>query len=111
MDWQATELNTAWRYAFMALVRRSPMHQDASQIAASVMQWNSLMGLLDRQLENTGAFATGPDFSLADVVLGLSINRWHMTPIEHPSLPAVAAYAERLRERAGYRQFAANGVP
>ena len=23
MDWQATELNNAWRYAFMALVRRS----------------------------------------------------------------------------------------
>ena len=24
MDWQATDLNTAWRYAFMALVRHIP---------------------------------------------------------------------------------------
>ena len=111
MDWQATELNAAWRYAFMALVRRSPLHGDQGQVEASVTQWNRLMGLLDRQLEHTGAFVTGANFSLADVVLGLSINRWHMTPIAHPALPAVAAYAARLRERPGYRQFAGNGVP
>ncbi|MDU7867976.1 MAG: glutathione S-transferase, partial [Pantoea sp.] len=24
MDWQATEFNTAWRYAFMGLVRKDP---------------------------------------------------------------------------------------
>src|SRR3954465_7618298 len=30
MDWQAGELNNAWRYAFMALVRRSPAHGDAA---------------------------------------------------------------------------------
>ena len=24
MDWQATELNNSWRYAFMALVRKNP---------------------------------------------------------------------------------------
>lgn len=111
MDWQATELNTAWRYAFMALVRRSPAHQDRDQTAASVTQWNRLMGLLDRQLEHTGAFVAGAGFSLADVVIGLSINRWSMTPIEHPALPAVDAYVTRLRERPGYRQFGGNGVP
>ena len=111
MDWQATELNTAWRYAFMALVRRSPVYQDKGQIASSVMQWNRLMGLLDHQLQQTGAFVTGADFSLADIVLGLSINRWQMTPIGHPALPSVAAYVARLRERPGYRQFGGNGVP
>ena len=111
MDWQATELNTAWRYAFMALVRRSPAHQNPGQTAASVVQWNRLMGLLERQLERTGAFVTGADFSLADVAIGLSINRWQLTPIEHPALPAIAAYVARLRERPGYLQFAGNGVP
>ena len=33
MDWQATELNNAWRYAFMGLVRGSPAHQDPVQLA------------------------------------------------------------------------------
>ena len=111
MDWQATELNTAWRYAFMSLVRRSPAYQDPDQTAASAAQWNRLMGLLERQLERTGAFVAGAEFSLADVVIGLSINRWQMTPIDHPALPSVDAYIARLRERPGYCQFGGNGVP
>ena len=35
MDWQATEFNNAWRYAFMARVRQSPQHQDPHAIAAA----------------------------------------------------------------------------
>ncbi len=111
MDWQATELNNAWRYAFMALVRRSPAHADAGAIAASVAAWNRHMAMLEEQLQKTGACATGPDFTLADVVLGLSVNRWRMTPMERPDLPAVAAYLERLCERPGCLAHCRNGMP
>jgi glutathione S-transferase len=48
---------------------------------------------------------------VADVVLGLSINRWLMTPIERAVLPAVEAYVARLRERPAYLEFGANGLP
>jgi glutathione S-transferase len=111
MDWQATELNNAWRYAFMALVRASPAHRDATQVAAGAAQWNRHMGMLDQQLERTGAFVAGAEFSLADVVLGLSVNRWLMTPIERPVLRAVDAYVARLRERPAYLEFGSNGIP
>ena len=111
MDWQATELNNAWRYAFMALMRDSAAHRDAVQVAASAAQWNRHMRILDGQLERTGAFAAGAEFSLADIVLGLSVNRWLMTPIERPLLSAVDSYVARLRERPAYLQFAGNGVP
>jgi glutathione S-transferase len=110
MDWQATELNNAWRYAFMALVRQSPAHRDAQAIAASAAEWNRLMALLDRQLEHA-AFVAGPVFTLADVVLGLSANRWRMTLSERPALPAVAAWLDRLNERAGFRAHGNNGTP
>ncbi|MGE0802026.1 MAG: glutathione S-transferase family protein [Lautropia sp.] len=33
MDWAATDLNSAWRYAFMALVRRDPGYGDAAEVA------------------------------------------------------------------------------
>ena len=111
MDWQATELNNAWRYAFMALVRLSPDHTDAQATAASVRHWNHHMTLLDHQLRKTGAFVTGPVFTLADIVLGLSVNRWLMTPMQRPSLAAVTAYHERLRERPGYLAHGSNGTP
>ncbi|MEO5771410.1 MAG: glutathione S-transferase [Burkholderiaceae bacterium] len=111
MDWQAADLNIAWRYAFMALVRRSPAHADAAAIEASVQAWNHQMQILDAQLERTGAFVAGETFTLADITLGLCLHRWQMTPIERPILPAVAAYRERLGQRAGFLQHAAKDTP
>ncbi len=121
MDWMATELNTAWRYAFMGLVRRSPAHQDAAAIAASAAEWNRQMGFLEQALRTTGtssisstsgpAFATAHGFTLADIVLGLATHRWVMTPIEHAELPAVRAYYERLSQRPAFLAHGRNGIP
>ena len=111
MDWQAGELNNAWRYAFMALVRQSPAHTDKPAIESSRHNWRRHMQILDAQLDKTGAYVAGSAFTLADVVLGLSVHRWLMTPIVRPELPAVAAYTERLRQRAGFQQHAAKDTP
>lgn len=110
MDWQASELNPAWRPAFMALVRRSPAPDEAA-VAASIAQWNRLMQVLDEQLARTGAHVTGADFTLADIVLGLSTNRWLMTPMPRPPLPAVQRWLDRLEQRAACRQHGRNGLP
>ena len=111
MDWQATDLNASWRYAFMALVRKNTAYGDATEVSASAAEWNRMMGILDARLAETGAFAGGPDFTLADISLGLATHRWFMTPIERPALRAVEAYYERLTERPGYRTHGRNGVP
>ncbi|MGL4766749.1 MAG: glutathione S-transferase family protein [Formosimonas sp.] len=103
MDWQAGELNNSWRYAFMSIVRASPLHQDAAQLAAGVANWNHHVQILEAQLAQTQAFVTGESFTLADVVLGLSVNRWLLTPFDKPDLPHVLAYHQRLRERVGFR--------
>ena len=111
MDWQAGELNNSWRYAFMALVRRSPAHADAREIEAGVAGWNRHMAILDGQLQRTGAWATGDTFTLADVVLGLATHRWFSTPMQRPALAAVEAYYERLSQRPGFRAHGRNGTP
>ena len=111
MDWQAGELNNAWRYAFMALMRKSPAHTDKAAIEASRHNWNRHMQILDALLDKTGAYAVGSAFTLADVVLGLSVHRWLMTPINRPDLPAVAAYVERLRQRAAFTPHASTETP
>ncbi|MGO4331877.1 glutathione S-transferase family protein [Cupriavidus sp. 2TAF22] len=110
IDWQASELNPAWRYAFMALARQSPAHQDAALVEASVAGWSRCMGILERQLAATGGYAAGSSFSLADIPLGLSVNRWYATPLAHPDYPAVAAYFARLRGRAGFARHGCNGI-
>jgi glutathione S-transferase len=111
MDWMATELNIAWRHAFMGLVRRSPTHQDAAAIAASAAEWNRQMRFLEQALQASGGYATPLGFTLADIVLGLATHRWVMTPIEHAELPAVRAYYERLSQRPAFLTHSRNSIP
>ena len=109
MDWQAGELNNSWRVAFMALVRGQPATPEA--IAAGVASWNRHMGMLDAQLAKTGAYVCGSDLTLADVVLGLSAQRWKNAPIERVELPAVEAWLQRLSNEPGFAEFVGNGMP
>lgn len=109
MDWQAGELNNSWRVAFMALVRGQPATPEAIQ--QGVASWNKHMGLLDAQLARTGAFVTGSEFTLADIVLGLSAQRWKNAPIERAALPAVEAWMQRLSARPGFAEFVGNSMP
>jgi glutathione S-transferase len=44
-------------------------------------------------------------------VLGLSINRWLLTPMVRPDYPAVAAWYRRLGGRAGFAACCGNGMP
>jgi glutathione S-transferase len=110
IDWQATELNNSWRYAFSAIVRRNPAFSDVQQIEASKKAWTRMMAILDAQLVRTGAYVAGAAFSLADIPIGLSINRWFMTSLEHAPFPAVAAYHERLSRRPAFLKHGRNGI-
>jgi glutathione S-transferase len=111
MDWQATELNNAWRVAFLALVRKQSPAPDALQLSASVMHWNQHMQLLDAQLARGDGYVVGADFSLADIVLGLSAHRWRMTPMQRPALPFVSAWLERLQQRESFLRHASQTLP
>jgi glutathione S-transferase len=53
----------------------------------------------------------GGEFSLADIPIGLSVNRWFETPFDRPDLPAVNRYYERLTQRPGFRLYGRNGTP
>jgi glutathione S-transferase len=77
----------------------------------AICRWNRHMSMLDERLQKTGAFVAGEQFTLADIVLGLATNRWLLTPLERPALPAVSEYYERLSERPGFRAHGGNGIP
>jgi len=111
MDWQVTELNSAWRYSFYGIVRRSPAHQDAAQISRSVDAWNGCMRLLDAHFAAGGQFITGEFFTLADVVIGLSTHRWLHSPIDKPHLDALHGYYQRLSVRPAFRAHVHAEVP
>ncbi|MBR8374277.1 glutathione S-transferase [Burkholderia cenocepacia] len=111
IDWQGSDLNRSWVGAFLGLVRKSPDHQEPNGIAQSIAGWTTHMRVLNAQLERTGAYVAGNTFTLADIPIGLSANRWFGTPFDHPDLPAVSRYIERLATREGFRQYGGSANP
>jgi glutathione S-transferase len=111
MDWQATELNGAWRYAFMSLVRKHADYGEPRAVQSSVRDWNRMMTVLEQQLARSGAFVIGHELTLADIVIGLSTHRWLSTPMERPALPHVERYYEQLSQRPAFLLHGRNGVP
>lgn len=115
MDWQATSLNQSWLYAFMGLCRDSPAHQEPAKIRKSCEVWTQHMKILDDRLAHTGSYVAGSSFTLADIPVGLSVNRWLGTPFEQVGAPKaefkhVLQYDARLRSRQGYQTYASSDL-
>lgn len=114
MDWQAIDLSNGWRPAFLGLVAKAPVAGGEAAIKASLESWPKMMAIVESQLQKTGAYITGADFTLADIAIGLTVHRWFAAPLEEmnrPDFPAMAAYYERLSQRPPFMAHGRNGMP
>jgi glutathione S-transferase len=109
MDWQVSDFNNTWRYVFQATVRKNPNFQDRAEIAASWSRFCAAVEVLERELARTGAYIAGPDFTCADIVIGLSVHRWKSIPLERPDLREIDRYYDLLCERDGFRIYGRDG--
>ncbi|MEZ5852535.1 MAG: glutathione S-transferase [Hyphomicrobiaceae bacterium] len=112
MDWANTDIYTAVRPVFLGLqVKMAPFKDDAAGIASGITEWTRQMRLLDGHLASGAGHVAGPAFTIADIPVGLIVNRWYGIPFEKPQLPHVSAYYDRLNERPAYRKHGRNGTP
>ena len=111
MDWQVSDFNNSWRGAFQALVRKNPDYQDPAVIERSLAEFARQVRIIDAELARSGGHICGPDFSLADIPIGLSIHRFLSLPAARPSLTHVERYYDRLCARDGFRRFGRDGGP
>ena len=98
---QVVVLRIPWRLP--GVIRLS----GSEQIARSSAAWARHMAIVEGQLERTGGFIAGASFTLADIPIGLSINRWLETPLAHEGFPATLAYMERMGSRRALSSIAA----
>jgi glutathione S-transferase len=112
MEWQGTEVSNAHRGAVMVNVFKISIPGGQEVVDASLAEWPKRMAVIEEQLRKTGAYIAGAEFTLADVCIGLTVNRWFGTPTgAKPDFPAIAAYYDLLAERPGYQQYGRNGTP
>ena len=111
MDWAAMDLYQGVRPVFLGLVVKMAGHTDPKLIEAGIAEWSRHMQRLDAHLAANGPYVTGTGFTIADIPIGLVVNRWYACPFERPKLAAVAAYYERLSTRPAYKTHGRNGTP
>jgi glutathione S-transferase len=105
MNWYGTNFGQSFRYAFHALIRKNPAYDDRGKIAESLAACAARVAILDAHLARGGPYVAGPDFTLADILMGAGVNRWMQMPADKPPCPAVAAYYQRLGERPAYAEW------
>lgn len=111
MDWQASDFNNGWRVPFQALVRRNPAFQEPHTLERAIDALADLVGIVDGQLGRTGAYITGPTFTAADIVIGLSLHRCMSIPMTSLHAPNVERYLDALAQREGFRHYGRDGGP
>lgn len=109
IDWQGIELNNSWSYALMHIIRKSLKHQNLDHVQESIETWTRMMKILDAQLQSTQAYVVSDQFSLADICIGLSVQRWYLTPFDKPDYIHVKRYYNLLSQRKAYLKWGNNG--
>ena len=109
MDWSSTEFANGMRPMFHALVVKNPAY--ANQVESAAKEWAGQMQVLEQHLAANGPYVMGKSFTIADIPVGMVVNRWFAIPFQKPELKAVSAYYDRLAERPGYKAHGRNGMP
>jgi glutathione S-transferase len=111
MDWQGSDFNNSWRYAFQALMCKNPQYTDPAAIEESVRTCTKMVSVIDGILAREGPYIAGRTFTVADIAIGLSIHRWRTIAGPDSELPHVHSYYQTLYARPAFRQYGRDGGP
>jgi glutathione S-transferase len=103
MDWQTTSLQPQIGPAFKQLFRTPLEQQDMAIVRQGKLDIEKKLDILDAHLVNN-AFAAGDHFTMGDIPLGCSVDRWFKMPLAHKAHPHIARWYSQLRQRPGAQQ-------
>ncbi|GAA4324160.1 glutathione S-transferase [Pigmentiphaga soli] len=98
MEWQNVEFSPAMVPAFMQLIRTPPEKRNQAAIEQSVARAAQVAMVLEQSLAGQDHVG-GSRFTMGDVVAGCAVDRWLGLPIEHPHVPNIRAWHERISAR------------
>lgn len=103
MDWQATSFNPAMTTLFKQLIRTAPAERDAALMAGSHAETQMKLALLDAHLAGH-EYVTGATFTMGDIPLACSVNRWLKLPVAKATFNHVARWYDTVSARHGAQQ-------
>jgi glutathione S-transferase len=104
MDWQLAGPGAPMGTLLYGLVRSTPEQRDRAAIEAARLRAAAAWEIVDETLSGR-PYLAGAELSLAEIVLGTLVYRWHNFPIERPPMENLRAWYERLRARPGFKKY------
>lgn len=112
LDWSGGDLPLAIRPVFFGVTLKMPGWTDETTINNGIAAWTREMMKVEADLARTGGpYLMGPNFTLADISMGIFVNRWFTIPFAKTDLPHVAKYYDTLALRPAYMTHGRNGTP
>jgi len=113
MDWVAYDITHALRGAFLGGQLKEAPYDHPWYVEQGQRELVHVMGLLDKHLASNGPYVMGDRFTIADIPVGLVVNRWFS--LTHPGLKrpdylALSGYYELMTERPAFRRHGRNGL-
>jgi glutathione S-transferase len=102
MDWQLSTIGPPMGALLYGLIRSKPEQRDHAAIEAARRKAMSGWAIVEDTL-SASPFLTGDELTLAEIVMGTLVYRWHAFPIERPPLPKVRSWYDRMRERPAFK--------
>jgi glutathione S-transferase len=102
MDWQLSTLGPPMGVLLYGLIRTKPEARDHAAIEAARRKALVAWTILEDALEGR-SFLAGAELSLAEIVMGTFVYRWHAFSIERPPLKNLKSWYDRMRERPAFK--------
>jgi glutathione S-transferase len=84
------------------LIRTKPEQRDHAAIEAARRKAVSAWTIVEDALDGP-PFLAGNELTLAEIVMGTLVYRWHAFPIERPPLPRLKSWYDRMRKRPAFK--------
>ena len=104
MDWQLSTLGAPMGALLYGLIRSKPEGRDQAAIEAARRKAIVAWTIVEDALEGR-PFLAGDELSLAEIVMGTLVYRWHAFPLERPPLKNLKSWYERMRERPAFKTY------
>jgi glutathione S-transferase len=111
MDYGTTDLGSGMRPVFQGKANNLAPWNDPKIIAWGEADWIKQFSRVEAHLAEAGPYMAGKSFTIGDIPVGVMTNRWFALEFSKPELPKLAAYYDRLSERAPYMNHVRNGIP
>lgn len=109
MDWTQTTLWTSLRLTFLGLTRTPEAQWDLPAVNKAYQDATRALLMLDQVLSKK-PYCAGPQFSMGDITLGVTVHRWMWLPERYPQqlgqrpeLPSVMRWYREISERPAFK--------